>query len=148
MGNLVFKAGGALIAIPLLPEAHRRCCSKAVPSVHAQVVVFHLAFNVALAALFIGFTGVLGRALERWMPDAAPGADSTRPRHLDPVALGTPSLAISCAAREALHQADVVETMLRGMLTVIRNNDLELAEQAARAWTTRSTTCTRPSSST
>ena len=32
-----------------------------------------------------------------------------------------------CAAREALHQADVVETMLRGMLDVIRNNDLELA---------------------
>jgi phosphate:Na+ symporter len=37
-------------------------------------------------------------------------------------------LAISCAAREALHQADVVETMLRGTLTVIKNNDIELAE--------------------
>ena len=45
------------------------------------------------------------------------------------MALATPSLAISCAAREALHQADVVETMLRGMLPVIRNNDLELAEK-------------------
>jgi len=45
------------------------------------------------------------------------------------VALGTPSLAISCAAREALHQADVVETMLRGMLPVIKSNDLSLAEQ-------------------
>jgi phosphate:Na+ symporter len=41
------------------------------------------------------------------------------PAHLDPVALATPSLAISCAAREALHQADVVETMLRGVLPVI-----------------------------
>jgi phosphate:Na+ symporter len=54
---------------------------------------------------------------------------SERPRHLDPVALATPSLAISCAAREALHQADVVETMLRGVLPVIRSNDLALAEQ-------------------
>ena len=47
---------------------------------------------------------------------------------VDPVALSTPSLAITCAAREALHQADVVETMLRGMLPVIRHNDLALAE--------------------
>ena len=55
-----------------------------------------------------------------------------RPRHLDPVSLATPSLAISCAAREALHQADVVENMLRGLITVIRTNDLDLAEQLRR----------------
>src|SRR5205085_12566321 len=52
----------------------------------------------------------------------------SRPHHLDPSALATPSLAISCAAREALHQADVVETMLMGMLTVIKNNDPRLSE--------------------
>jgi phosphate:Na+ symporter len=40
-----------------------------------------------------------------------------------------PSLAISCAAREALHQADVVETMLNGMLTVIKTDDLRLARE-------------------
>jgi phosphate:Na+ symporter len=45
------------------------------------------------------------------------------------VALQTPSLAIACAAREALHQADVVETMLRGVMDVIRRNDLQLAAQ-------------------
>ena len=63
------------------------------------------------------------------MPEPAPDANSMRPRHLDLVALATPSLAISCAAREALRQADVVETMLRGVLPVIRNNDLALAER-------------------
>ena len=127
LGNLLFKLVGALVAIPLLPRAHA-LLQQHLDTVHAQVVVFHLSFNVVLAVLFIGFTGMLGRKLERWLPDATPGADSTRPRHLDPVALGTPSLAISCAAREALHQADVVETMLRGMLSVIRTNDLALAE--------------------
>jgi len=66
-----------------------------------------------------------------WLPAPQSGTGE-RPRHLDPVALGTPSLAISCAAREALHQADVVETMLRGVLPVIRNNDLELAERLRR----------------
>ena len=71
----------------------------------------------------------MGRALDRCCPSAGRGGATERPRHLDPSALATPSLAISCAAREAMHQADVVETMLRGMLPVIRNNDLDLAEQ-------------------
>jgi phosphate:Na+ symporter len=43
--------------------------------------------------------------------------------------LDTPSLAITCAAREALYQADVVERMLRGLMEVMRSNDLVLAEQ-------------------
>ena len=128
LGNLLFKLAGALVAIPLLPRAHA-LLQQHLDTVHAQVVVFHLSFNVVLAVLFIGFTGKLGGLLERWLPEPALGAGDTRPRHLDPVALATPSLAISCAAREALHQADVVETMLRGMLPVIRNNDLSLAEQ-------------------
>ncbi|MFY9509461.1 MAG: Na/Pi cotransporter family protein [Rubrivivax sp.] len=130
LGNFVFKAVGALIAIPLLPQAHA-LLQEFVPSVPQQVVLFHLGFNLVMALLFIGFTGPVGRLVERWLPPAAAhGGD--RPRHLDPVALATPSLAISCAAREALHQADVVETMLRGVLPVMRHNDLELAERLRR----------------
>src|ERR1019366_9138433 len=48
--------------------------------------------------------------------------------HLDPSALATPGVALSCAVREAMHQSDVVETMLRGVLRVIQNNDLALAK--------------------
>ncbi len=127
IGNLMFKLLGCLVMIPLLGLAHREL-QQWVGSVHQQVVVFHLAFNVAMALLFIGFTGTLAAALERWF--MAPRASGTeRPQHLDPSALATPSLAISCAAREALHQADVVENMLRGILPVLRDNDLELAKR-------------------
>jgi phosphate:Na+ symporter len=97
--------------------------------VHQQVVFFHLGFNVTLAILFIGFTGLVGRSVDRWLRARGSGADLLRPRHLDPLALTMPSLAISCAAREALHQADVVETMMRGIVPVIRNNDLQLSSQ-------------------
>jgi phosphate:Na+ symporter len=126
LGNLVFKVVGALITIPLLP-AVLPWLRDMLGEVHQQVVVFHLLFNLALATLFVAFTGVVGRTIDRWLPEPT-AARGDRPRHLDPVALGTPSLAISCAAREALHQADVVETMLRGMVDVIRKNDLGLAE--------------------
>jgi phosphate:Na+ symporter len=128
LGNLIFKAIGALLAIPLLPQAHV-LLQQLVASVPEQVVIFHLGFNIALALLFIGFIGLVGRTVERLLPEPRPDAGVLRPRHLDPLALSTPSLAISCAAREALHQADVVETMLRGIVPVIRNNDMVLSGQ-------------------
>jgi phosphate:Na+ symporter len=127
LGNLIFKTVGAVLAIPLVPQV-LQLMPKHVPAVHEQVVLFHLGFNVLMAITFIGFVGPIGRLVERWLPEATAG-HGTRPRHLDPMALSTPSLAISCAAREALHQADVVETMLRGILPVVRSNDLALAEQ-------------------
>ena len=71
----------------------------------------------------------MARLVSRWLPKPDKTLVAGRPHHLDPSALATPSLAISCAAREALHQADVVETMMVGMLHVIKNNDLRLAEE-------------------
>ena len=128
LGNLVFKLVGALLVVPWVAQA-LRLLGDAQLEMHLQVVLFHLGFNFALAVLFIAFTAPMARLVERWLPTPPRGSDADRPRHLDPVALATPSLAISCAAREALHQADVVETMLRGVLPVMRNNDLALAQR-------------------
>ena len=131
IGNLIFKTSGALLAIPLLPIALAEL-QRHVGPVHQQVVLFHLGFNLLLLLTFIGLTGPTASLVERLLPKSDANGGASRPRHLDKVALGTPSLAISCAAREALHQADVVETMLRGMPTVLRGNDLVLAEQLRR----------------
>ncbi|MES2936293.1 MAG: Na/Pi cotransporter family protein [Pseudomonadota bacterium] len=127
MGNLVFKALGVLAAAPFVGLWPRYVQSMADPA--AVVVLFHLCFNAALAVLLLAFTQVVARWVERWLPPAEQHVVAGRPHHLDPSALATPSLAISCAAREALHQADVVETMLLGMLRVIRDNDLRLAQE-------------------
>ena len=127
IGNLAFKALGCLAMMPFLPLV-LPALQRTGLSVPQQVVGFHLGFNIALALLFIGATGLAASRLQRWFADAAPSA-AQRPKHLDTSALDTPSLAISCAAREALHQADVVETMLRGIVPVLQNNDLSLAER-------------------
>jgi phosphate:Na+ symporter len=128
VGNLGFKLATCVIALPLMSPVHV-WLQELLPTVHAQVVAFHLGFNVLMALVFSAFTGPMARTLERHLVDAAPPPGQTRLQHLDPLALATPSLAISCAAREALHQADVVETMLRGVLPVLRDNDVVLAEQ-------------------
>ena len=127
LGNFMFKLFGCALMIPFIPWVARNM-APLVPSALELVVGFHLLFNIALASLFISFTPIMGRLVDRWLPTPEKKGPTDRPRHLDPTALATPSLAISCAAREALHQADIVETMLRGILPVLRDNNLELAE--------------------
>lgn len=128
LGNLFFKIIGVLIMAPLtgLWLQHVR---PYVPETATLVVLFHLAFNIVVGIVCIGLTSTVARTVQRLLPtENAQAAAGARPQHLDPSALATPSLAISCAAREALHQADVVESMLRGLHKVIKTDDLQLAE--------------------
>ena len=128
VGNLMFKMLGVALVAPFMGQWLRHV-RPLLPDDTQNVVLFHLAFNIVISIGFIGLTHWVARFTERLLPLPKAGSNTMqRPRHLDPSALSTPSLAISCAAREALHQADVVETMMVGMLRVIRDNDLQMAE--------------------
>lgn len=128
LGNLVFKVLGVAMAAPLvslwLQHAHPW-----LGDVSTGIVLFHLSFNLLVWAFFIGLTPLITRAVEYWLPIPPKSTLTGRQRHLDPSALATPSLAFSCAVREAMHQADVVETMLLGVLDVIQKNDRKLVQQ-------------------
>jgi phosphate:Na+ symporter len=128
IGNLGFKIAGVLAAVPFVGWLNAQA-QLYVASPAQAVVMLHIVFNIAVGLVFLLVTGRVAALLERAFPAPQRGLLEAGPRHLDPVALSTPSLAIGCAAREALHQADVVETMLRGLLPVIRDNDLALAER-------------------
>ncbi|MDH6186044.1 phosphate:Na+ symporter [Polaromonas sp. CG_23.6] len=127
LGNLMFKVLGVTMAAPFvgLWLRHARPYLGEPASV---VVMFHLTFNLLVGIAFIGWTQVIAGWVQKLLPTPPKSSIGNRLPHLDPSALATPSLAISCAAREALYQADMVETMLRGMLEVIRKDDLKLAE--------------------
>lgn len=127
IGNLVFKCFGVLLAAPFV-GLWLRLLQPYLPEPALVVVLYHLVFNVLIAFIFLGFTQVVARWVGHWLPKQPRHMVAGRPHHLDPSALATPSLAISNAAREALHQADIVESMLLGMLRVIKDNDLRLAE--------------------
>ncbi|MFI5444386.1 Na/Pi cotransporter family protein [Polaromonas sp. UC242_47] len=128
LGTMAFKILGVLVAAPfvglwishVLPLLGNRA---------SAVVLFHLSFNVVVGIAFIGLTNPVARWTQKLLPKNDKPGVSERPNHLDPSALSTPSLAISNAAREALHQADVVESMLLGMLEVIKKNDLQMAQE-------------------
>ena len=128
LGNLMFKVLGIMVAAPFI-GLWLRYVRPYLGEPAAVVVLFHLSFNVLVGLVFIGWTHVIARWVEKLLPKPDKKAVHGRAHHLDPSALATPSLAISCAAREALHQADVVETMLRGLLEVIKYDDLKLAAE-------------------
>ena len=127
LGNFIFKVLGVAAAAPFVGLWLRHVRPYLGESA-GMVVLFHLMFNLLVGLVFIGWTQVVARWVEKLLPHPVKRNTGGRPHHLDPSALSTPSLAISCAAREALHQADVVESMLLGMLEVIRRNDLQLAQ--------------------
>ncbi|MBP8135709.1 MAG: Na/Pi cotransporter family protein [Rhodoferax sp.] len=128
MGNLVFKIIGIAVAAPFVGLWIKTMRPLLPEDSATLVVMYHLTFNLAVGVIFIGLTQVVARWVEKWLPKPEKNTVAGRQRHLDPSALATPSLAISCAVRESMHQADVVETMLTGMLGVIRNNDRKLSE--------------------
>lgn len=126
LGNLIFKLVGVTLAAPIV-VFWTQFISHYLSSGGLIVVVSHFGFNVCLAVLFSAVTGFFARITQQILPVDSNAGSPERPNHLDPSALGTPALAISCAAREALYQADIVETMLQGLLKVIKEDDLKLS---------------------
>ncbi|MDI4238313.1 Na/Pi cotransporter family protein [Bradyrhizobium sp. Arg237L] len=131
LGNLVNRLVGVVLVGPFLHPIADHLQSWQ-PDLAKAIALFHIAFNVATAALFIGLLDSLARLLKTLLPQRAPETDPSRPRHLDESALETPSLALVDAAREALHMGDHVEIMLRKVMTAIMTNDRELVDQVSR----------------
>ncbi len=130
-GNLVFKLAGCVLTVLLLGWI-QQLLTALDPDPQRLIVNFHTAFNLLIAATLIWFTAPVARLTERLLPDDPQKDQRVVPRHLDAAALDTPALATSNAAREVLRIGDIIETMLAGLLTVIRTNDALLARQIRR----------------
>ena len=115
LGNLLFKAIGCALAVPFL-GFYMPVADDIQAWGFDAVVSFHFLFNAVLSVCMVMLTGQLGEWLTQYLPSTHIDTNKVQPKYLDPTALSTPSLAIACAAREALHQADVVEAMLRGKI--------------------------------
>src|SRR5258708_20596795 len=99
----------------------------------------HMAFNVALALVFVFLLAGLASLLTRLLPDPAKRTDPSAPLYLDETAVHMPSVALACAARETLHMGDVVPGMLRQARTPLMSNDRKLASAVSRLYNIPST---------
>jgi len=131
LGNLINRLVGVVLVLPFLRPI-TELLQVWQPDLAKLTAEFHIAFNLATAILFIGLLDGLARLLRWTLPDRVQEADPSRPRYLDESALETPSLALADAARETLHMGDLVEVMLRKVMTAIMTNDRALVEQVSR----------------
>jgi phosphate:Na+ symporter len=131
LGNLINRIVGVALVAPFLrPIAEHVQAWQPDPA--KLTAGFHVVFNVATAVLFIGALDAQARLLTWLLPDRVKEADPALPRYLDETALETPSLALADAARETLRMGDMVETMLRNVMTATMNNDRGLVGQVSR----------------
>ncbi|KSV69870.1 sodium-dependent inorganic phosphate (Pi) transporter [compost metagenome] len=121
LGNLVIRAVGCLIALPLTSMSVEFLQSLPLPRQNLPVDV-HLAFNLAVAILAWPFAGLLSQLMVRFIPDTE--TEESGPRYLDENALHTPVMALSGATREVLRVGDLVEMMLMRAANAFENNDL------------------------
>lgn len=95
-----------------------------------QLVVLHIAFNVMLAGVFIGFVEPLAALLARVVATRAEQDGELATHYLDPTARDVPALALSAAARETVHMVGLVEQMLRQAVDALKADDAQLCERA------------------
>jgi phosphate:Na+ symporter len=131
VGNLLNRVVGCAIALPFLDPIAREL-SALEPNPARMTADFHLAFNLALAALFILPLGWVAQMLEKLLPEQKKPTDPATPLYLDPSALETPALALASATRETLHMGDIVETMLQRSMTALMTNDRKLVDQVCK----------------
>jgi len=132
VGNLVMRACGVLIAVPLVPYAMPYLAMMGGDHIRA-VANFHLLFNLALAVAFLPLLSLVHMLTCRLVPDRSAAEDTEAPRYLDSGALESPAVALSCAARETLRMGDEVREMLEQTLKVFASNDDTLRKQVERS---------------
>jgi phosphate:Na+ symporter len=131
LGNLLNRVIGCAVTLPFV-QPLAGALAHLEPDPSRMAADFHTAFNVALAAIFILPLDGVAALLKRFLPDQVKADDPSTPRYLDETALGTPSVALACAAREALHIGDIVATMLRRTLGALTSDDRKLIAEISR----------------
>lgn len=131
-GHLLIRGGAAVILLPFaLPLGD--ALHAVFPNPATLVAMAHTGFNLCSSAVGMPLIDVIGRLLERWIPDAALSADAGAPRHLDPTVLDSPAEALGCATREAIVLGERVSAMLGESWNAIETGDplrIKAVEQA------------------
>lgn len=128
LGSLLYKLVGLLLIIPVLdPLAHWMDSLDFSPQ--EVVIGFHLLYNIARCLLLLPTVGPMARLCAWLLPERSQDSGRARPRHLDPTALTTPSLALANAARETLRIGDLIDNMLEAMRDVLRGKQTAITQE-------------------
>jgi phosphate:Na+ symporter len=128
LGNLLVRGAGCVVSLALMPLLGKLAAGLALTTPQL-VVMFHTAFSAILAVIFIGLTGPLARALERYLPEEERPADPGMPMYLDEAGLDIAYIGLANSVRESLRVADMLNVMLDRLRALFATPDpLKAAE--------------------
>jgi len=130
LGNLLYKLAG-LAVVPFLDPLVGWMATLGF-SLQTQVIAFHLFYNTLRCLFLLPTVRPMAHLCEQLLPDRRIEQGIAQPRHLDPAALETPSLALANAVRETLRIGDLVESMLARLLEVLQSEHPQAAEEIRR----------------
>lgn len=131
LGSLLYKLIGLLLIIPVLdPLVH--WIDSFDFSAQEMVIGFHLLYNTIRCLILLPSVGLMARLCAWLLPERPDINGTAKPRHLDPTALVTPSLALANAARETLRIGDLVDSMLEAMLAVLQGKQTAVTQEIRR----------------
>ncbi|RWU27006.1 hypothetical protein DM813_04010 [Pseudomonas alkylphenolica] len=128
LGSLMYKLIGLILIIPVLKPLVSWMDSLSF-SPQELVIGFHLLYNSLRCLIMLPTVTPMSRLCAWLLPERAETNGRARPRHLDPAALGTPSLALANAVRETLRMGDLIDTMLDAMQDVLKGKQTAMTQQ-------------------
>ncbi|QQZ42266.1 Na/Pi cotransporter family protein [Pseudomonas sp. SK3(2021)] len=128
LGSLLYKLIGLLLIIPVLDPLAQWMDSLDF-SPQEVVIGFHLLYNTLRCLVLLPTVGPMAKVCTWLLPERPETNGRAKPRHLDPTALATPSLALANAARETLRIGDLVETMLEAVRDVLHGKQTAITQE-------------------
>lgn len=91
---------------------------------------FHVAFNFAVAILFLPLVTPVAKLVRRLVPDStAPEDPLRRPRYLDPTVISSPAMALANANIELARMGEILDRMFQTALKAMAGSSLEMLKQ-------------------
>ena len=121
LANLMIRSSVVIALVPVIGLAISYS-SIVIPEA-AIPYTLHLVVNILVAVVGIIFAHPILNLLGQFVPKPTGGNGVLAPKHLDPTAIKSPTLALAYAKREALHMAEIAQKMLALSMVVLRDND-------------------------
>ncbi|MDB5980757.1 MAG: Na/Pi cotransporter II-like protein [Pseudomonas sp.] len=131
LGSLLYKLIGLVLIIPVLSPLVAWMDTLAF-SPQSLVISFHVSYNTLRCLLMLPSVGPMARLCAWLLPERAETNGVAKPKHLDPTALVTPSLALANAVRETLRLGDLIEAMLSAMHGVLQGTQTAVTLEVRR----------------
>jgi len=119
--HVIFKIIGTIIALILLP-LYIFLTIRSSGNLMRQIANFHTIFNIANAALFIGFTPMFAKLMKKIVPGKEMIIERG-PKYLSKNLLNTPSIAIEAAKKEILRTLKFAKEMVENSMKAFHNEN-------------------------